>query len=371
MADEVIIVQPVVPTIIVNPTIPEVTIASQGAQGERGPQGPSTIAVGTTTTTAAGTNASVTNVGTSADLILDFGVPRGNTGAQGAQGDAATINVGTTTTGAAGTPATVNNSGSTSAAVFNFTIPEGEQGIQGEAGIVAQTTAPVDTDILWLDTDEPAVAPATVSVTAPIVNTGTSTNANIGINLSNIAQKYANPWQIKYRSGYWYESRNAGVLSNAGATLNRLYLYPVFIQESITIDRLGMEVQTQAASSTIRLGIYNSDSNGDPLTLLLDAGTVSGTTTGLKAITVSQTLSTGLYYLAWVWQGAVGRTITYGATATSGNWAPVASTTQGPSAAYFAQYIYPGDNITGSLPLTWSGNSPTSAAATRIQWRIA
>jgi hypothetical protein len=367
MADEVIIVQPVVPTIIVNPTIPEVTIASQGAQGERGPQGPSTIAVGTTTTTAAGTNASVTNVGTSADLILDFGVPRGNTGAQGAQGDAATINVGTTTTGAANTPATVNNSGSTSAAVFNFTIP---QGIQGEAGIVAQTTAPVDTDILWLDTDEPAVAPATVSVTAPIVNTGTSTNANIGISLSNIASKYANPFQINYRSGYWYESRNGAVLNNASATLNRLYVYPVFIQESITIDRLGMEVQTQAASSTIRLGIYNSDSNGEPSSLVLDAGTVSGTTTGLKAITVSQALTTGLYYFAWIWQGGTGRTITYGPTATSGNWAPASSTTQGPSGAYFAQYIQ--DGITGALPSTWGTvTSITSASATRIQWRIA
>lgn len=61
----------------------------------------------------------------------------GNTGPQGPQGPdgaAATITVGTTTTGAAGSEATVTNSGSTSAAVFNFTIPQGIQGIQGIQG---------------------------------------------------------------------------------------------------------------------------------------------------------------------------------------------------------------------------------------------
>ena len=52
----------------------------------------------------------------------------------GADGAAATIAVGTTTTGAAGTSASVTNSGTTSAAVFNFTIPKGDQGIQGIPG---------------------------------------------------------------------------------------------------------------------------------------------------------------------------------------------------------------------------------------------
>lgn len=41
---------------------------------------------------------------------------------------AATVNVGTTTTGAAGTSASVTNSGTTANAVFNFTIPQGANG---------------------------------------------------------------------------------------------------------------------------------------------------------------------------------------------------------------------------------------------------
>lgn len=60
--------------------------------------------------------------------------PAGPQGPQGIPGVAATIEVGTTTTGAAGTNAAVSNSGSSSAAVFNFTIPQGVQGVAGPQG---------------------------------------------------------------------------------------------------------------------------------------------------------------------------------------------------------------------------------------------
>jgi hypothetical protein len=60
--------------------------------------------------------------------------PIGNTGSQGIPGNAATVAVGTTTTGAAGSNAAVTNSGSSAAAVFNFTVPQGIQGLQGNVG---------------------------------------------------------------------------------------------------------------------------------------------------------------------------------------------------------------------------------------------
>jgi hypothetical protein len=56
-------------------------------------------------------------------------------GTQGPPGQAATIQVGSTTTGAAGSNATVSNSGTSSAAIFNFTIPRGQQGTPGTPGI--------------------------------------------------------------------------------------------------------------------------------------------------------------------------------------------------------------------------------------------
>ena len=86
---------------------------------------------------------SVLNTGTSTDAVLNFTIPKGvagnsgatgsigNTGPTGAVGDNATINIGTITTGAPGSSATVANAGTDTAAVLNFSIPRGVQGAQG------------------------------------------------------------------------------------------------------------------------------------------------------------------------------------------------------------------------------------------------
>ena len=60
--------------------------------------------------------------------------PPGPQGQQGEPGAAATVTVGTVTTGEPGTDAIVTNSGTESAAVINFTIPRGETGATGPAG---------------------------------------------------------------------------------------------------------------------------------------------------------------------------------------------------------------------------------------------
>ena len=62
---------------------------------------------------------------------------KGDTGATGAQGPAATIAVGTTTTGSAGTQASVVNSGTSSAAVFDFIIPKGDTGPAFSGGYIS------------------------------------------------------------------------------------------------------------------------------------------------------------------------------------------------------------------------------------------
>lgn len=60
--------------------------------------------------------------------------PPGPQGQQGEPGAAATVTVGTVTTGEPGTDAIVANSGTESAAVLNFTIPRGETGAVGAVG---------------------------------------------------------------------------------------------------------------------------------------------------------------------------------------------------------------------------------------------
>jgi hypothetical protein len=55
----------------------------------------------------------------------------GSVGPSGPTGSAATVAIGTVTTGAAGTQASVTNGGTASAAILNFTIPQGPAGAPG------------------------------------------------------------------------------------------------------------------------------------------------------------------------------------------------------------------------------------------------
>ena len=59
----------------------------------------------------------------------------GIVGPAGPPGQAATVQIGTVTTGSPGSQASVTNSGSSSAAVLNFSIPAGQTGQQGPQGV--------------------------------------------------------------------------------------------------------------------------------------------------------------------------------------------------------------------------------------------
>lgn len=222
------------------PAGPSGPAGAPGAAGAQGPAGAAgspgsaaTITVGSVTTGAPGTSASVTNSGTSSAAVFDFAIPRGDvgpagpagaTGASGAPGaagpagSAATVAVGTVTTGAAGSSASVTNTGTSSAAVLAFTIPRGDTGATGAAGAAgAAATVTVGTvttgaagtsaTVTNSGTSSAAVLNFTIpqgaagaagatgatgpsgviSVSAPITNSGTSTSAVLGITVGTTA----------------------------------------------------------------------------------------------------------------------------------------------------------------------------------------
>lgn len=78
-----------------------------------------------------------------------------------------------------------------------------------------------------------------------------------------------------------------------------------------SLDRIACEITTARTPGTVRLGIYEmSLTTGDPTTLLLDAGTVDATTSGIKEITISQSIATsGWYLLAAAAQGGSGANV--------------------------------------------------------------
>lgn len=145
----------------------------KGAKGDTGAA--ATVQVGNTNTGAPGTNAQVTNAGNEHFAVFNFTIPRGDkgetgsTGAQGPKGDkgdtgaagqAATITVGSTTTTNPGTNATVTNSGTTSAAVLNFGIPRGATG-SVKSDVVAELPETGEEDTFYLVNREAAEQTAT------------------------------------------------------------------------------------------------------------------------------------------------------------------------------------------------------------------
>jgi hypothetical protein len=88
-----------------------------------------------------------------------------------------------------------------------------------------------------------------------------------------------------------------------------IYYCPIYLNRDMTFDRIGVEVVSTSASGTevVRMGIYEDD-DGKPGALILDAGTVSGTSTGIKEITLNPVLSLtkGRYWLAGCAQSTTG-----------------------------------------------------------------
>ena len=93
-----------------------------GPTGPTGPAGAATVVVGETTTGESGTNALVANSGSSENVVLDFTIPRGATGATGPTGA-------TGATGPIGATGATGPTGATGA-----TGPTGATGATGPTG---------------------------------------------------------------------------------------------------------------------------------------------------------------------------------------------------------------------------------------------
>lgn len=136
-----------------------------GPTGPTGAQGPATITVGTTTTGAPGTAATVTNSGTLENVVLDFTIPGGATGPTGATGVAGEIGP----TGPQGIQGLTGEIGPTGATgPIGATGPQGIQGLTGEIGPTGPTGATPTITIGTVTTGEPGTdAEATITGTAP------------------------------------------------------------------------------------------------------------------------------------------------------------------------------------------------------------
>jgi hypothetical protein len=245
----------------------------------------------------------------------------------------------------------------------------GAQGIQGPAGA---TGAKGDTG----DQGPSGV----VTVNAPLTNAGTSSAANLSISAgttsaagalqltdsvaSTSTTTAATPNAVKDaydiglikpivqgQTGFFIRTPQP-VLNSTGVTNNQAIYAPIYVKGTKTFDRIAISTSaTFSGSASVRLGIYNSGTDGKPSTVVLDAGTVSPTASStIYQITINQTLSEGIYWVVFVQQTAptVGNYV--GATNSAGSINNLMNAMSG--------------SISGNTYMGYSQNSVTGALAT-------
>lgn len=161
-----------------------------------------------------------------------------------------------------------------------------------------------------------------------------------------------------FRSGYYYSgtfgySNGSGTMS---VTIGSMYVRPFWLPVRRSFDRIAVNVATAAATSVLRSGIYSHES-GVPTSLIVDGGTASAATTGLKELTISATLEPGLWWLAVVAQVAQPVLTSPQATSTvSPFWGVLTPTGIG-----VASWPVMG-GVTGALPATFTASNSANNA---------
>ncbi len=111
-----------------------------------------------------------------------------------------------------------------------------------------------------------------------------------------------NPFQILKAGNYFNSLLRAETegFGYAAIAADTIYATPFMVPRRTTWDRIAIRVSTAGgAGAKCRLGIYRDNGACYPGELVADGGEVDCETTGTKAITISQQLTKGLYWLAF------------------------------------------------------------------------
>jgi hypothetical protein len=154
----------------------------------------------------------------------------------------------------------------------------------------------------------------------------------------------------RLRGGIYYTS--VGTNGAAAVTQSRLSAVPFFVNRTVTIDKLAVNVTTAgAAASTVALGIYEDvrdNQGGYPGALVAGStGSVAADTTGFKEASISAALTPGLYWLCAAAQGGTPSLTVL----TNGNNQIVGYQAAG-TATGRAGWVQ--DGVTGALPATFT-----------------
>lgn len=147
------------------------------------------------------------------------------------------------------------------------------------------------------------------------------------------------------------------------ASLNGLNATPIHIKSG-TLTRIGVEVTSAgSAGSVVRLGIYGPSATTQyPGSLILDAGTIDGTSATYQEITISQAVS------GWVWLVSATQVATCTLRAVTGSasgdllvgYSSATNATANSAVGYLAA------GVSGALPSTFPAGADGTAALPKV-----
>lgn len=167
-------------------------------------------------------------------------------------------------------------------------------------------------------------------------------------------------------SGRWLRAGGGSLQANHYFTAAYIRAVRLYVPATLSFDRICVNVSVAASGNIARLGVYDTDSNGLPSSLVFDAGSISCATTGLKEIVISQTLTAGWYYAALGGAGGSYFAVT-GDTGLCNHYSPSAFLVGSTDSIEF------NGGMGSTLPSTFTVNSsgPSHVGGPRIMLRVA
>lgn len=181
--------------------------------------------------------------------------------------------------------------------------------VAGSPGTWAAPSGGISATILDAKGD---IIAASAADTAARLAVGTNTHVLTADSSQTTGLKYALPNVPRLRkTGSYYNAFPSTADGTLTAVLNQVYYSPFPVYVAQTLDRISLGVSgAGGAGSVVRLGIYSSDTNGQPSALVLDAGTIDGTSATYQEKTISQALTANtLYWCAVCWQVGTAGTV--------------------------------------------------------------